>query len=303
MAKRFTDTDKWKKDWFLTLTPTEKVFWGYLCDTCSLGGIWNVSWKSAEFHVGTKLDPDEIQKTFSKQFVPIDGGKKWFIIDFITFQYKHLNPNNPAHKGAIEELRRYSMVASDFSIVLSGNNLKGAPEELPSPSQGAKDKSTATGMDKGTGTDKAATSEFVESITGAPPDEQHFPLEETLLQHWGSKGRLGYGIMTQFVDLIRTHGWERVEYAIKEAGTHSACSFAYVKGILSPSKKTDEVTVGSKQDYFGFQTFLTQAGKKNGEGYSVEVAVPGKEWKFCGEGIGALFRQFKPANSQSNYRR
>jgi len=149
MAKRFTDTEKWKRDWFLGLTPTEKVFWSYLCDTCSPAGIWAVSWRSAEFHVGAKLDRAKIEKTFSKQIVLLDSGRKWFIVDFITFQYKHLNANNPAHKGAIEELQRYSLLANDLSILLPINTLEVPTEELQSPSLGAKDKDTIKGMDKG----------------------------------------------------------------------------------------------------------------------------------------------------------
>lgn len=164
MAKRFTDTEKWKRDWFLNLTPTEKVFWSYLCDTCSPGGIWNVSWKSAEFHVGAKLDRAKIEKTFSKQIYPLDGGRKWLILDFITFQYKHLNPNNPAHKGALEELRRYSLVASDCSIVLPDNEVKGPSEHQQSSPEGTKDMGMVKDMVKGKG--KAT----VEVLEGPPED-------------------------------------------------------------------------------------------------------------------------------------
>lgn len=151
MAKRFTDTEKWKRDWYLNLTPTEKVFWSYLCDVCSPAGIWNVSWKSAEFHVGGKLDKRKIEETFAKQIVPIDSGRKWFLVDFVAFQYKHLNPNNPAHKGAIEELQRYSLVASDYSISLPDNNIKGPSEDLECTCQGAMDMDKD--MDKGKGKD------------------------------------------------------------------------------------------------------------------------------------------------------
>jgi len=140
MAKRFTDTEKWKKGWFLSLTLAEKVFWNYLCDSCTHAGIWDVSWKSAEFHVGVKLNQAKIRETFKKQFIELDGGKRWFIADFITFQYKRLNPNNPAHKGAIEELQKYSLINDDYSISIPCLSLVGASESLTSPSEGTKDK-------------------------------------------------------------------------------------------------------------------------------------------------------------------
>lgn len=163
MAKRFSDTEKWKKPWFSDLSPVHKCFWFYILDTCSTAGIWDANWKLASFNVGRKLDPEEIGEVFGKQFVPLNGGSKWFIVDFITFQYGHLNPNNPAHKGAIEELRRYSLVAPDFSISLPDNTLKAPTEDLASTFEGAKDKDKdkdkatvkGKGKDMGMGKDKS----------------------------------------------------------------------------------------------------------------------------------------------------
>ena len=48
MAKRFTDTDKWKKKWFRELKPISKCFWSYLLDNCNHAGIWEVDISLAE---------------------------------------------------------------------------------------------------------------------------------------------------------------------------------------------------------------------------------------------------------------
>ena len=40
MPKRFTDTDIWEKEWFMSLKPTEKCLVKYVRDKCDLAGIW-----------------------------------------------------------------------------------------------------------------------------------------------------------------------------------------------------------------------------------------------------------------------
>jgi hypothetical protein len=57
-------------------------------------------------------------------------------------------------------------------------------------------------------------------------------LDAHLLKWWGKQGRMGWGVMTQFVDLVKIYGETEVFKAIEDAAGHSACSLAYVKGIL-----------------------------------------------------------------------
>lgn len=144
MAKRFTDSDKWKKIWFRKLSPAEKCFWNYLTDNCNHAGIWDVDFETAFHFIGQKLDESKIRLTFQKQFVEIDGGKRWFIIDFIEFQYGKLNPENKAHKNIIPLLNKYNLLDDE-------GGLKG----LPTPLQGDKvmvmdkDKEIDKEMEKG----------------------------------------------------------------------------------------------------------------------------------------------------------
>ena len=106
MAKRFTDTDKWKKKWFRTLEPLHKCFWQYLCDTCNHAGIWDVDFELAEFIIGSPINVEEIKKIFKNQYKELKQGKKWFVIDFISFQYGELNPQNRAHSSVIAILKK-----------------------------------------------------------------------------------------------------------------------------------------------------------------------------------------------------
>ena len=109
MAKRFTDTEKWKKVWFRKLKPNMKCFWQYVTDTCNHAGIWEVDFELAAHMIRTRFKEEEVREQFKKQYVEIDGGKRWFIKDFIEFQYGHLNPNIKAHKSAIDLLRQYGV--------------------------------------------------------------------------------------------------------------------------------------------------------------------------------------------------
>lgn len=64
-------------------------------------------------------------------------------------------------------------------------------------------------------------------------------LDSFLLQQWGRDGNQPYSVKTQLIDLARKHGFEKLDYAIREAANHNARSLAYVKGILEPKDKTD----------------------------------------------------------------
>ncbi|KAF0148754.1 MAG: hypothetical protein FD143_2836 [Ignavibacteria bacterium] len=138
MAKRFTDNNKWSKVWFRKLTPTEKCFWIYLTDNCDHAGFWEVDWETVEHFIGTQIDPEEIKEVFSKQIIEIDNNKKWFIKDFIEFQYNcsigELNPLNKVHNSVLTILKKYHV----------DEEIKGLARGL----QGAKDKDKERDKDK-----------------------------------------------------------------------------------------------------------------------------------------------------------
>lgn len=105
MAKRFTDSKKWNKIWFRTLSPTNKCFWYYVCDNCTKAGIWEVDFETASHYIGDNLKEDEIRDIFSKQYIPFRDGKKWILRDFIAFQYKKLRKGHLFHESIRDELR------------------------------------------------------------------------------------------------------------------------------------------------------------------------------------------------------
>jgi len=130
MAKRFTDTKKWEKKWFRSLTNTQKVFWNFILDHCDHAGIWDVDFDFASIFCG-ELNETEIREVFKKQYAEIANGKQWFIKDFVEFQYGDLNPNNNLHRSVLTILQK-----------------AGAIQPLNSPCSGAKDKDKVKDKEK-----------------------------------------------------------------------------------------------------------------------------------------------------------
>ncbi len=61
-------------------------------------------------------------------------------------------------------------------------------------------------------------------------------LEQYLLQEWGREGRMGWGVITDFIDLGREHGKDKLYDAIKIAAQYNKRSYRYVLGILTNTK-------------------------------------------------------------------
>lgn len=135
MAKRFTDTEKYKKKFIRNLPAPYKIFWDYLYHDCSFAGIWHVDFEVAQLRVGkdAPINKEEALRLFNEdeeRIVVLNHGSKWLIKPFIDFQYGELNPLNRVHRAVLEELAK--------------NGIKG----LAKPLQRAKDKDKEKDKDK-----------------------------------------------------------------------------------------------------------------------------------------------------------
>jgi|694.fasta_scaffold02942_25 hypothetical protein len=136
MAKRFTDTEKWKKPFIRTLKAPYKLLWLYICDDCDHTGIWQIDIEVAEIRIGEKLDLNKAILYFNDKIIPLDNGTKWFIPSFIEFQYPSgLSDSNKAHTAIIKNLDKYKDEITNF-------------KPLNSPLQGDKDMVMDKVMDK-----------------------------------------------------------------------------------------------------------------------------------------------------------
>lgn len=121
MAKRFTDTDKWKKPFIRALPAPYKLLWFYILDDCNHAGIWEVDIEVASIRIGEKITAEKALRYFGDRVQKISASK-WFLADFIFFQYGDLNEKNRLHLSVIQILNKYQI------------------KPLRSPLEGAKDK-------------------------------------------------------------------------------------------------------------------------------------------------------------------
>lgn len=111
MAKRFTDTEKWKKPFIRGLEGPYKLLWFYILDDCDHAGIWQVDFEVARIRIGEQVDKETAKKLFGDRVVEF-APFKWFLPDFIFFQYGELSEKNRMHKSVIDILTKNNLGAS-----------------------------------------------------------------------------------------------------------------------------------------------------------------------------------------------
>lgn len=99
MAKRFTDTDLWDKEWFMNLPPKLKCLVKYVRDKCDIAGFWSPNWRLASMHIGEEVtENDLLSIDYGQQFEKTPDGKI-SCIGFINFQYgETLSEKSPVHR-------------------------------------------------------------------------------------------------------------------------------------------------------------------------------------------------------------
>ena len=110
--KRFTDTLKWEKEWFLSLSVGDKLVWLYLLDSCNEAGLWNVNWRLCSMLTGVELTgPSE---EIAKQLVETNHEKVFYLKGFMEFQYPdYMLKKSPMIRKCVDKLIRYGVVDAD----------------------------------------------------------------------------------------------------------------------------------------------------------------------------------------------
>lgn len=130
MAKRFLDTDLFRKPFMRSLEAPYKALWIYLLCECDHAGLWVVELDVAQMRMGLKLDPEKVIEKMGGAVVPVGNGSTWYLPDFVAFQYGTLNPSNRVHSSVLDRLLKYGIDPNDTS----------QNKPLASPLEGAKDK-------------------------------------------------------------------------------------------------------------------------------------------------------------------
>lgn len=202
MAKRFTDTELWDKEWFMKLDCRLKCLVKFVRDKADLSGVWSPNWILANSYIGEPVNIEDLLSIDSgKQFKLIDGNKV-FCIGFIEFQYGQLSEKSPVHRKIIQILKGHK-IPYQYPI----NRVQEEEEEKE------KEKESAVVVDlehettypiekcleialkderwvKANTTNKAELQQFNAALTGTGEYEKN-PLDyKKHFHHWKKKGKL-----------------------------------------------------------------------------------------------------------------
>lgn len=175
MAKRFTDSDKWKHPWFRVLPPRLKCAWNFVCDYCDGAGVWRADFEAVTFYVGETVTRADFDQHLGSKILWLDAEKVW-IPSFIEFQYKKLSIKNNAQVGIMRNL-----ITLTRGLPLDGPALEliqtfqlllvGGQSTLNRPSTGGQPRVLDTGTDTGTGSETFTVTEM-ETGTGTETEDQ-----------------------------------------------------------------------------------------------------------------------------------
>lgn len=173
MAKRFVDSEIFKSPSIRALKAPYKLLWLYLVNDCDNAGVWVVDFDIAAIYLDRVYKAEEALKEMGDKVKVIDGGKRWYLPDFVSFQYGELNPDNRAHKSVIDKLEKYK---------ISPN------KPLTRPSQGRKDMDKELDKDKEKRASKAKpknsseVEEYCQQL-GLPTSDGQY-----MFDHWEGNG-------------------------------------------------------------------------------------------------------------------
>lgn len=204
MAKRLLDDKLFEDEWFVDLPQKYKILWLYLITKCDHAGIYKVSYKLMDFFVGEHLEPSEVKRILSDRIIEIEDGKKWFIPNFLKFQYSNgLNSNKPA-------------IVSVRKIIIENNLVEIVKQSLGNDFLMIKDK------DKDKVKDKDKDKSIGEDI---PTD-----IQKMFIKTLGRNPKIPEVEETE--KLIKLYGRENVHQVLKAAALRGINSFNYLQSQL-----------------------------------------------------------------------
>lgn len=191
MAKRFTDTEKWKKKWYRELGSKLRDVRQFVLDDCDMAGIWEIDLNRLSYYIGEKVTLEDVHQAFQNETQDLQDGSL-FVPAFLEFQYGNLVETNNAHRSVLKRLRS-----------------KKISQPLGSPSRGVQDKDKDKVQDKDKDQDKDQDKD----------KEQKFDFE-ALYQKYPRKESKAGGIR-QCEKQIRTQkDFDQLQFAIGRYTAH-----------------------------------------------------------------------------------
>lgn len=117
MAKRFGDTSKWDRDWYLLLTPVQKLICDFIEAKCDGGGFLVFSLRTLKYYINAEVTEDDL-KALEPRVLRVAEDVLWATW-CVFLQQKKLTVNNKAHIGIAR-----SIVEKTDGLSLVGDALK-----------------------------------------------------------------------------------------------------------------------------------------------------------------------------------
>lgn len=142
--KKFTDSNLWEEDWFLSLPLKYLLLFIYIKDTCDFCGIWKTNKIKIEFLMKEKAGSINLEEAYAlynsdkQRFIEV-APNKWLLLDYFSFQYGNkINIKNPVHRAIVKE---YEKLNIDLSLIRGlGEDSETSPGGLGEDSERTKDK-------------------------------------------------------------------------------------------------------------------------------------------------------------------
>ncbi len=122
MAKRLTDTEKWKDDWYISLSNDDKIVWQWLLDNCSHAGLCKKGISMLNLMCRVNYNEQQLLEKMDGRVVCIKN--YWFIPKFIKFQYTTLLSAKPVIVSVVRDLFSIGcvkmvgeMFGNDYTII------------------------------------------------------------------------------------------------------------------------------------------------------------------------------------------
>lgn len=110
MAKRLTDTAKWKNPWFRKLPTKYKVLFLYLLDECDNAGVIHIDFEILSFLLKEDFNQIEFDSFFGEKITYISENKI-IINNYIRFQNGDISSDkNPMARHINKELNRHGIL-------------------------------------------------------------------------------------------------------------------------------------------------------------------------------------------------
>lgn len=136
MAKRLTDTEKWRKPWYRKLSTENKILWQYFLDNCDKAGFIKIDCEVLKMDTNIDTNMLKIESDFAGKVYRVSTEYHW-VAKFVEFQYssKFLLSDDRCSKSVRERL-------NSFGIEFTNENgkinpvIQGASKGLVSPYEG-----------------------------------------------------------------------------------------------------------------------------------------------------------------------